>query len=431
MRNLQPRGGQTNSAAGTVYDPAGARRWKLQRAAQGLLAEKTERIDRFGDARPHFRYRVAMCHRGTDGGAPTIKRSPDRLHARYAGLQTCGSVWHCAICAPKVAAARRDEMNLAIAAHVKAGGEVYLVTYTMQHDAARFGQGQLAAELDALAPALSSLKGSRAFRDRMEGVAALGTIRALETTYGEMNGWHCHTHELVFAGPDCLPMLRRIRGLWARQLIKRGLAGLQPGDVGLDKFRKLRALLRRCFDVQPGADAAAYVAKFAREPENERGAWGIASEMTRAHMKRGRADDGDTFSPQRCSHAAPGGLLNDYMDGDARSGDLWREFAVTFQGKRQLFWSRGLRQHFFGIVERSDEEIAATPDQRCTEHVIEIGPLAWARVIAHDARFELLRVAAERGADGVTEFLQQLATAPPSHSSDYTEGRGVYLRRVA
>ena len=430
MRNLPPRPREnTNTAAGTVYDPGGARRWKLKRAAEGLLSDKENRIDRMGEPRPHFVYRVAMCHRGTDGGAPTIKRSPNRLHARFGGLQTCGSVWHCPICAPKVAAVRRDEMNEAIGAHVRSGGEVYFLTYTMQHDAERFGQGKLAAELKDLKAALSRLKGLRAFGCIKDEVDYLGTVRAFEVTYGEMNGWHGHTHELVFAGPGQLSALRRIRGLWARLLIKRGLAGLKPGDCGIELRRKLRALLTRCFTVQPGQYAAEYVSKFGREPESERGAWGIGSEMTRAHLKRGHgAEDG---TPQRCTHAGPWGLLNDFYDGDARSGDLWREYAIALQGTRQLYWSDGLKAHFFGIVERDDEDIAAEPDARCTEHVVEVGPLSWARVLQHDARFDLLRVAAERGAEGVRAFLAELEHAPPTHSGHYIEGRGVYLRRVA
>ena len=414
---------KSESVSGTVYDQAQGRRWRLQRKAQELLHAVERTVNRHGEEVAKFKYRVCMCQRGTDGGVPSIRRSPDRMHARYAGLQTCGSVWHCPICAPKVAAVRRDEMNKAIAAWVNAGNDVYFVTYTMQHTAESYGSGQLELQLDHLGAALSSVKGSRAFQKLMATIQCKGTIRALEPTYGEMNGWHCHTHELVFGKAGALAELRALRQIWARKLLKCGLSGLQPGDIGVEKFRKLRVLLRRCLTVQPGQYAAEYVAKFGREPESERGAWGIGSEMTRAHLKRGRGADRQGV-PQRCDHASPWGLLNDALDGDKRSGDLFREFGQAFQGKRQLYWSKGLKEFFFGVVGSSDEAIAAKPDARCTEHVIEIGPVSWGRVLAHNARWDLLQVAATKGAAGVIEFLHLLEHDPPgapTHSDYYTE----------
>lgn len=431
MRNPPPLDRTKQTAAGTVHDPGMARRWALQRKAQGILSDKAMRENRHGVTVAHFEFRVAMCHRATDGGPVAIKRSADRMHARYAGVQTCGSVWHCPICAPKVAGERREEMNEAIAAHVQEGGEVYFLTSTFSHDAETFGAGNLGAALDALAAARSRFTGSRAYRSTMEAAGALGAIRALEPTFGEMNGWHPHTHELVFGRPGMARLLlRRLRKLWARELLKRGLGGLRPGDIGADRRRRLRHLLAHCFTVQPGDYAAEYVAKFGREPERDRGAWGIGSEMTRSHLKRG-AGAGAQGVPQRCEHVTPWGLLNDALDGDKRSAELFREYAIAFQGRRQLLWSPGLKKHFFGTVGRSDEEIAAT-DARCTEHVCEVGPVSWARVLEHNARFDLLRAAAIGGAQGVHEFLEKLERAPPGRfSGEYVEGRAVFLRRAA
>lgn len=428
MRNLLshgrgPAGGEGGKAvtASAIHNPAARRRWQLQRHAQSLLSDKAPAFDRFGQPTAHFTYRVAMCHRGTDGGGVAVRRSPDRSNARFSNLQTCGSVWHCPICAPKVAAVRRDEMNEALQAWKQRGGEVYFLTYTMQHDAAGYGL-DCAAALKMLAAALSRFKASRAYRAAVESAGAVGAIRALEPTFGEMNGWHVHTHELLFAKPGQLTNLRRLVKSWARTLIKRGMAGLKPGDIGRDKRRKLRALLLRSLTVQPGNYAADYVAKFGREPENDRGAWGLASEMTRAHMKRGHGAGTDGV-PQRCDHATPWGLLNDALDGDVRSGALFREYAQAFHGRRQLYWSPKLRALFFGLVDRTDEQIAAADDARCTEHVIEILPSEWALVIAHEARFDVLRAAASDGAAGVRAILADLENRPPGRSDYFTEGR--------
>jgi hypothetical protein len=49
---------------------------------------------------------------------------------------------------------------------------------------------------------------------------------------------------------------------------------LKPGDIGVEKTRKLRHLLTHCFDARDGAYAAEYVVKLGKEPERARGRWG-------------------------------------------------------------------------------------------------------------------------------------------------------------
>lgn len=407
----------SESIAGTVYDPNQTRRWQLHQHAQKLFWDVGPVI-RDGIERCGFKHRICMCQRGTTGAEVTIKRAPNRKRAAFGGLITCGSVWVCPLCAPKVVNTRRDEMNLAISAWVRKA-EVFFVTYTMQHDKETCGQGELKSALTKFAKTLSRFKGSRAVNLVKKNSGHIGTIRALEVTYGEMNGWHVHTHELMFCNSGALAEISKLKKLWARQLIKNGMSGLEAGDIGIEKFRKLRALLKRCLTVQPGDYAAEYVAKYGREPESMRGGkWGIASEMTAAHLKRGRGGQVGDDLPQRCGHVNPWGLLNDSLDGDKRSGVLFHEFGLAMKGSRQLYWSKGLKEYFFGVADRTDEEIAQDADARCTEHVITIGPISWGRVIAHRARWDLLQVAAINGREGVELFLNMLENAPPGPPTD-------------
>ena len=432
------------SAAGTVSDPGLARRWRLQRGAAGFLADKGPKIDRYGEQVMAFKYRVAMCHRGTDGGPVTIKRSPDGTRATFLGVQTCGSVWHCPLCAPKVALKRRDELNLAMNRWmVDHGGSVGFVTCTIQHDTKTFGAGKLVPERDEIAEAMSYFKGTRAVRELLKRCGHVGSVRALEPTFGEINGWHLHSHDLAFVAADALIFdrsgrlvlwlspLGRLVKLWARELIKRGLAGLTGNETPAERRSKLRHLLTHCLTVQGGGKAADYVAKFGKEPEGDRGQWGIASEMTRAHLKNGASVERGV--PQRCGHASPWALLNDAVDGDARSEALFREYAEAMQGRRQLFWSRGLKA-LLKIGEQSDEEIAARPDPKCSEHVIEITPGVWTLILACDARFELLRAAATEGREGVLLLLAELERRTPTHYGGFTQSRAVFMvphRRAA
>lgn len=412
-----------NTTAGTIHDPRQRQKWDLQRAAQGILRDTKPKIDRFGNDRVAYVYRVAMCHRGTDGMAPEIRRSRDGDRASFFGVQTCGSVWHCPICAPKIANGRRDEMAAAMSAHVGAdAGMVYLLTYTFQHTADDGGAGCLDAQLTKLREAMRQFKATRAYKEVMEQATSIGQIRSLEVTFGEANGWHPHVHELCFASKGAVvtriigtvagftdysrSILGRLRKLWARHLIKLGMAGLARGDTGSQRLSKLRHLLTRCYTVQCGAFAAEYIAKFGKEA----GGWGLSDELTKGHTKVAR----------RVGHTTPWGLLQDHLDGDKRATWLFREYAEAFTGKRQLFWSPGLKAAL-GIAEVADEDLAAAPDRRCDETVIRLTDDQWRIILSRNARYDALRVAARDGKPGVLVLLRELADASPGYSDSYTE----------
>ena len=417
--------GKGNGLRGTVHDPAQGHRWKMQRAAAGILSER--------GPSGHFRYRVAMCQRGMNGkGTILVHRNPDGTRAEYRNLQTCGSVWHCPICAPKIASTRCREMDSAAAQH-GVGHRVYFLTYTLQHNRQTFGPGQLQAQLDVLRKALSRVKGSSAWRAVMDRNGSVGSIRALEVTYGEMNGWHTHAHEIRFAGEGGLVVdragktvrwlspLYALARLWCRELIKRDLAGLCVADTPAERRSKLRALLSRALTVQDGTYAAGYIAEFGRAPDA--GLW-VAGELALSHVKTAR----------RAGHCSPWGLLADAMDGDGRSRELFREYATAFHGVPQLYWSRGLKAHF-GIADLEDEALASDPDKACSLFVGLIPPSAWALVLRYNARFEILRAAAVDGPLGLESYLRDLAEAersgsPPRYSGVFQTRPGELIEGI-
>jgi len=428
------------------------RRWQLHGHAGQLLNDKVGRVNRAGEEVAHYVYRVAMCQRGMDGWGVKINRSPDHDRAEFGVLQTCGSPWHCPTCGPRIAARQVKQINLGFKAWfdrsapligpeeldlesrapfvpVYLSRALYFLTFTNQHDRERAGQGRCKAALGQQAALLSSFKSNRFFRRLMQLGGAPGSIRGLETSYGELNGWHHHTHDILFACSGLLVCDRggqpvrwlsplfRLRREWARALIRADMAGLNPGDIGVAKFRKLRHLLQRCFDARDGSFAAEYLVKLGKEPESARGRWGAASELAKSHLKGGRGDGG---APQRCEHASPWALLNDSMDGDTRSGELWREFALAFHGRAKLYWSPGLKG-LLGVPHVDDIEFARAPDARCSEPVIELSPIQWRKVLAHNARFDVLRQAAINGREGVLSLLAWLDRIPAKESGEFSD----------
>jgi len=400
---------------GTVHDQQGERgKWALLRAGGRLLAPFREDL---GGGVVRFKYRLPLCQRGRQKGEQIgVWRDTSGTRANYRGVQSCGSVWHCAHCAPKVAAERTKEVITAIMRHLAAGGEVSLVTLTRQHERENSGRLKLRQALDAMRDALSSAKGSRAWRQVKAAAGVIGSIRAFEITYGEINGFHPHTHEIVFhdKGAD----LSGFVAVWINELCRRNLAGFAAGDSEEETLKKKNALLNRACVIQGGAAAADYILKFGREPA---GGWGIASELTKSHLKHGRG--GAQWA--RLSHATPWELLKDYLAGDAASGELWREYAVEMHGKAQLYWSPGLKKHF-GLDDVEDQQIADKPDPVCSQFVGFVNDDDWKTVLQMDARFDVLRAAAIDGPDGLAIYLTELREAvrsrPPPHNGAFSTG---------
>lgn len=347
-----------------------------QRARKGTIAALWEPKAR-PDVSPYV-YRVARCGRAMTGDSVGVWRSPEAKRAHYSGLVTCGSVWHCAVCALKIAMRRRAEMIVATQRHCEAGGEIGLLTCTVPH-AADQSLAVVLERLDRLFKRLNSGKRSKLWRERW---GVVGTVRALELTYG-LNGWHPHTHSLVFMG--------RCAGA-------RGLS-----DAGDELFERWAAVALREFgwklpriavDLRGGASAADYVGK-----------WGLELEVAGAALKKGKGDSRGTFE-----------LLRDYAEGTSASGTIWREFATTVApfvdgavaSRQQLVWSRGLKGHF-GINDRTDDEVAAAVEEPAVL-LGELTFLEWRRVLAqpYDARLLVLQLATTGTFDDVRRYIQSL-----------------------
>lgn len=373
-------------------------RYAMQRTAQSIMYDRAALKQ----------HRVCGCSRNIAGEGVAVYRTVTGDNARLSGLMTCGSVWACPVCAAKVTEQRRKDLQEAINTWSKMGGKVLLLTLTFPHEL-DMPLGEL---LEKFGHALKKFKNSRAYKNTF-GTAKnpglydrAGSVRSLEVTHGN-NGWHPHTHDLVFLRSDGLlddhrsvDMLRRE---WAAQLLKSGL-----GDN-----TKLNDMIEHGLDLRGGDYAAEYVAKFGHEPKIYEG-WNIAREVTKQHSKVGGNSSGVT----------PFMLLKWAGEGDQVAAALFKEFVNCFDGKRMNYWSPGLRK-LLAIEDISDEEIAAedTPDHPDEEHVMNLNPSEWRLILETNARAELLIVAASLGKDGVMELLEELPTRQKTHRGHYDINR--------
>ncbi len=365
----QKTDGETGEITGgeAVYSPMLARiqRFILQSVARKFLPKS----------------RTDKCLRLRQGSKEIqVWQSKEHKTTSYSGLQTCGSVWACPVCSAKIAERRRAEIIAAMAAHKAAGGCMNLLTLTAPHQRV----DQLGELLKKQALALKKMFADFTVRKVLTEMGVLGQIRALEVTHGRLsdfnNGWHPHYHLLLFCGSGV--DLARFDGPqmkdWSVRLYLRWAACCEGAGLGTPSFA-------HGLKLDDGSKAAKYVAK-----------WGLEDEMTKGHTKK--ATNGET----------PFDFLRAYLvDGtDKQAGALFKEFAETFKGKRQLYWSPGLKKRF-AIGESSDEELAAQMD----DYAAMLGTITleqWCDVLAADGRGTVLMLAANGGWDAVTWYLESI-----------------------
>lgn len=387
----------------------------LQRVSQSLLYDRN--LPAKGQKR------VCWCHRTIVNASADVGvfRVKDGSNARFSGISTCGSVWHCPVCAAKITEARREELQEAMLSHVTQEGAAYLLTLTFPHEA----DHPLQELMDRFAKALKTFKESGTYKrilGKNGSASRLGSVRSLEVTVSLEHGWHPHTHDLIFCSRngleekmfddnlrmdaegnlDSLP-IQELKAAWVKQLFRSGLG----------EQSKVTWMMERGLNVRGGEYAAQYIAKFGRDER-----WGASSELTRPHSKIGAA-----FEEGGITHFTPFQLLTWAMNGDGWAAHRFREYADIFQGKRMLSWSPRLKRSLLGTeIEESDEQLAAAP----MPEEAWIGGLTddqFQILFSRNKTGEFLRYVAECCVDQATaqadidDYINALKATPKTHGS--------------
>lgn len=335
------------------------RRYALQRHASYLLKDM-RRVNRKGQLVP---YRVTSClwSKGFQQNGVVVSKTVQGS-AYKSGLQICGSIWHCPVCAARISNERRRNIK---AGQVAAGGlgyKVVLMTLTARHD----GETDLLQQLEAMTKAYEAMwRGAPAERIKAR-YGILGIIRSLEATHSKRNGWHPHLHAILFVREDAdIEALGcDLRARWEHCAARYGLTMNEHGFDLVD-------------DTQKVAD---YIAKYGHEPK-----WQSADELARWHTKIGRGRG-------EWEHFTPWQLLEFSYNGDAAAGDLFREYARVFYRRRQVVWSDGLRDAL-GLGEELSDEEAAQKEMDAPELLsVYCTWEQWLVIRGNDARAEYLEI---------------------------------------
>ncbi|HLP99255.1 MAG TPA: protein rep [Sideroxyarcus sp.] len=376
---------------------AGAARYTLLRTAQGILAKSG--LDW------KEQHRTCWCSRSLKRGSETVDvfRNEARDGAAFAGLNRCGNLHTCPVCAAKIAELRRKQLSAAMVKHTQNGGWAYLNTFTFPHEA----DEPLADLMKRFDKARAKFQNSKAWKSFKKEAGVIGVVNSLEFTVSQENGWHPHVHMLMFtkskrAFGEGAPVnnqgdldshrIQDLKLLWVQTLFKCGL-----GDQS-----KLTDMMNHALNVRGGEKAAEYIAKFGRDEK-----WGASSELARSHAKIGAA--GERWG---VLHFTPFQLLVWAGEGDAWSLHRFREFADAVEGKRALVWSPKLKALL--EVEDVDEEAWAQQDEPAPEQILvgQITSEQFAVLLSRKRIPQFLEYAATSAADqaDLDDYVESIKT---------------------
>lgn len=345
----EPRGFQVNHLTGEIIESeptaklARAERFALQATARTILGKD---------------HRTWKCMtRKAPKQQIEIIKSNAHGRASYKGLYVCARLWTCPVCAAKISERRRVELVQALATAKAQGLTVKLLTLTVPH-----GIGDdVNALLASIKNAWRRTSTGRAGKALRKLLGVKGTIRALEVTYGQ-NGFHPHLHVLMFLEGNVTnnAVQDLFAPLWQDACTKAGLP--RPSDA------------HGC-RVDDGSKAAAYASK-----------WGLESEMTKSHIKKGKAGGMTPWDFLRA-------VLDDGPDA-AKYRALFKVYADAFHGQRQLHWSKGLKS-LLEVGEVSDEELAILDQDNC-HTLATLVPSEWRAIMHARAQAAVLDAAEDR-----------------------------------
>jgi hypothetical protein len=343
---------------------------------------------------------VRTCLRAVIPGRDCVEiwHSPTRQRAYYKNLITCNRIWVCPVCASKITTRRRDELARLLAVRDLLfvpdgkGSEkavtvprfyLGLATFTIKHRKSE----KLTAVLGRLKRAYNRTWGGRWMMAWKARHRVIGTLRAIEVTYGE-NGWHPHIHTLIVRDSANTP------STVFNMAVDLTLRWEEVTEATGAEASRLHGVEFSAADEK----AADYIGKMGQTVEAAIKRWSVVDELTRYPAKRGREASRSLWD-----------LLADYVGDDVRAGTLWIEAVSALRGTMFLRPSNGL-WNALGASDSvgDDAEMAQEPENATDAILASLSLDQWRLVVVKNRRGELLEVASAGDPERVAEFLRGL-----------------------
>lgn len=447
----EPRLGNTAIYSSAITNERRQRRFELREKAR-LFADRTPvpytdvdpdtgKVIQTGERAREDRF-LACGHRSYSGPVGVVLDSEEN-RAGFSGLQSCGSVWACPVCAAKVQAHRAGELGQVLAWARREKRTVAMVTLTVRHspkhplvETVDQDTGEVVAGVwDAISSGWGAVTSGSQWHsettedftersEKWEAARALalagqgrmprggrqnlvptrrigdperfgieGWARAVEVTHG-LNGWHVHIHAVMIldgtkdeATANAFLAGSRMWERWQKGIAKIGFSAVK--EHGLD--------------IRVSAAAEKRLAEYLQKDGLDDGPLGLKESIEAAGRKAAAEAVMGAGKTARRGGRTPFQLLAD-IDPEAPGRDyhLWREWVEGSKGRRQLTWSATLRE-LAGLAEQelTPEEIAA--QQPGGKTVVTLPADTWAAV--RKSSWELLDRVEADGPSGLISWL--------------------------
>lgn len=356
-----------------------ARRWVARRYARSITSIK----------------RLHHCGLTPTGDSVGLKLSAGQ--AGYSGLQHCGSVWVCPVCAATIASRRAALVAEVLRRWDARGGRAVMLTLTVRHDASQ----PLRMVWDAVAKAWRAAISGRHWQRVESEFGVVQWLRFVEVTHGA-SGWHVHVHALLLLESSDVSSeaVERLHGqMWSRWDAAAGRAGLRAGVLEASEAHLVNA--------DDGDEALTrYFTKAGYE---------IA--LSQAATKYGRRGNLTPFEMLRLLEADASGEDGWRLDSEERARLLgaWREWETGSAGRRQMTTSRGLLDALDLDMSwvPSDQEIVDA-DDLAGDVIVVISGDTWRRIRQTGVDLQLLEAVENPDAPGARDLIRWcLGEIPP------------------
>jgi len=315
---------------------------------------------------PHDFHRTAKCTHLPVKNIIKVLKSPKFDKAFYAGLQVCGNVWTCPVCTAKIQEKRRLEISKAFDWAYSNNKKMIMVTFTIPH----YHNQSLNELLTKQKEAFVKFRSGRAWTNIKKEMGFLGLIRSFEVTHGT-NGWHPHTHEAWIVDKDVRTdhLRNKLAHRWFEMCSKSGL---------IADRRKTIDFLEYSIQISDNCTTSDYLAK-----NDDSKHWGADRELAKGSAK---------IDGKKTKH--PFSLLVDYEkdNNNLAARNKWLEYSREMKGKRQIFWSPGLKK-LTGVNEKTDLELAEEKEEKEKAELVKIISIDhWKLIRLHNYKTRILDV---------------------------------------
>jgi hypothetical protein len=385
------------------------KKYTLLNHAQKLATDSNLLSKRSGN--PH-RVRFCHAHRAFGADSITIKLSGNDVHnpnASYGGLQTCGSVWACPVCASRIAVEKGQEVLKALEWAKRENLAPVMIALTARH---HFGM-ELEWFKTLFKGAWEMFSSGRRWKRLKKKYGIKHQIVNREITLGDA-GWHYHMHLLLFLDFAALKsaaaddLQNDLESFWIECLEKHGLEGLPEIALKVSSH---------------GNVGKTYLTKIGITINEKDGK--LEYEMTSSDTKKGKSI---------------WDILRHSYYGDEEASRLYIEFVEAMQDTNFITFSHGLAK----LLENIELPESQSPADSAKEDFAEISPYWWTLVRRSGAMGKLLEQAiATRDINHLREYLWSLQEEAidaghlasyhrhfrfrPHSSDDFAEG----IRRIS